>query len=220
MSKSESSNEQPPYDLNSLESLGCHMMFGEVNTDTAFSACDFIVKSNLMRRTNDPITIIVNTVGGDCTEGFAIIDLIETSRIPVSTVGIGSIASMGVLLIAGGTRGLRTMTKNTEVMAHQFSAYFSGKQHELIATQAAYTMLEQRFLRHFLRHSSMTEKKIRDVLFAPSDRYLSPTECKKYGLIDRVVDFFDQPAEAPVKRVRADRVASAPAKPRVAAKRR
>jgi len=194
--------EQPPYDLNSLESMGCHMFFGEVNTDSAFSAVEFILKSNLIRTSSEPLTMLINTPGGECAEGFAVIDLMETSRIPIATVGIGTVMSMGVLLLSGGTKGLRTLTKNAEVMAHQFAGYFAGKQHELIATQNAYKMLEARFFRHFLTHSTMTEKQIRDVLFSPSDRYLTPAECKKYGLVDRVVEYFDAPfTQTQLKRV-------------------
>lgn len=210
--------EQPPYDMNSLESMGCHMFWSDVDADTSHAACEFIIKSNLIQRNDDPITIIINSVGGECGEGFAVIDLMDTSRLPIATVGTGSIMSMGLLLVSAGTKGMRTMTKNTEIMAHQFSGYFSGKQHELIATQHAYTMLEKKFVRHFERHSTMTEKQIRDVLFAPSDRYLTPQECKSFGLIDRVVDYFDQPVEERVlKKVRAGRVALPLAKPRSAA---
>lgn len=198
--------EQPPYDMNSLESLGCHMFWSDVDDESSHAACEFIIKSNLIQRDDDPITIIINSVGGECGEGFAVIDLMDTSRIPIATVGTGSIMSMGLLLVSAGTHGMRSLTKNTEIMAHQFSGYFSGKQHELIATQTAYTMLEAKFVRHFQRHSTMSEKQIRDVLFAPSDRYLTPQECKSYGLVDRIVEYFDQPIDDRVlKKVRADR---------------
>jgi len=187
-------DDQLPYDMHSLESLGCHMLFGEIDIDTSYAACEFILKSNLSRNSSDPLTILINTVGGETGEGFSIIDLMETSRLPISTVGIGTVASMGVLLVSGGTRGLRTLTKNAEVMAHQFSGYFSGKQHELIAVHAAYAQLEERFVKHFLKHSTMSKKQIMDVLFSPSDRYLTPAECLKYGLVDRVVEYIDGPA--------------------------
>ena len=35
------------------------------------------------------------------------------------------------------------------------------------------------------------EKQVRDVLFSPSDRYLTPAELKRYGLVDRVVEYAD-----------------------------
>lgn len=207
----ESLDDDSLYDDSSLESLGCHMFFGDVDSETSYNACEFILKSNILQQTLDPITIFLNSVGGECSEGFAVIDLMNTSRIPVATVGIGNIMSMGVLLLSAGTPGHRTITKNTEVMAHQFAGYFEGKQHELIAVQHAYKLLEQKFIKHFLRHSNMSEKQIRDVLFAPSDRYLTPAECKKFGLVDRVVACFEptKPTPAkPVKKRRAGRSSS------------
>jgi ATP-dependent Clp protease protease subunit len=192
------------YDSNSLESMGCHMFFGEVDVESSLAACDFILKSSMIRATKQPLTMFVNSVGGDCQAGFAVIDLMETSRIPIATVGIGTVMSMGVLLVSGGTKGMRTITKNCEIMAHQFSSGVGEmKYHDLIATNQAYHQLEHRFMRHFLKHSTMTEKQIRDVLFAPSDRYLTPADFKRYGLCDRVVEYFDQPLPTPArKRVR------------------
>lgn len=223
MSKSSESTEatmleQSVYDMFSLESMGCHLFWSEVDADSSRAACEFIIKSNLLRQ-HDPITMLINSVGGECGEGFAVIDLMDTSRIPISTVGTGSIMSMGLLLVSAGTHGLRSLTKNTEIMAHQFSGYFSGKQHELIATQTAYTLLEAKFVKHFERHSTMSEKQIRDVLFSPSDRYLTPQECKSFGLVDRIVDYFDQPIDGRlIKRVREGRSASAQLKRPIAAK--
>lgn len=193
MSKDDSQTSDKLYDDLTLASMGAHMFFGPVDSDTSYDACQFILKSNMFYKEKKPLTMFFNTGGGEASDGFAVIDLMETSRLPIATVGIGTICSMGVLLISAGNHGLRTLTKNAEVMAHQFSGYFDGKQHELIAQQTAYKMLERRFIRHFLNHSTMTEAQIRDVLFAPSDRYLTPLECKKFGLVDRVVEYAEVP---------------------------
>lgn len=204
MSKSDSQTTDKAYDDLTLASMGAHMFFGPVDNDSAYDACQFILKSNMFYKEKRALTMFFNTGGGETADGFAVIDLMETSRLPIATVGIGTICSMGVLLISAGNHGMRTLTKNAEVMAHQFSGYFDGKQHELIAQQQAYKMLERRFIRHFLNHSTMTEAQIRDILFAPSDRYLTPLECKKFGLVDRVVEFADVSAvltRAPTKKL-------------------
>lgn len=178
------------YDSISLEALGTHLFYGEVNEERSHAASEFLIKSNLFYNHENakPLTMVLNTPGGDCSEGFAVIDLMESSRIPVATLGVGEIASMGVLMLSAGHPGMRTITKNTQIMAHQFDAIVSGKHHELIATAKAFEHLEQRFIKHFLRHSKMTEKQIRSVLFSPTDRYLTPDECLAYGLVDRVVE--------------------------------
>jgi len=198
------------YDDLTLESLGVHQFFGEVDEEKSKAACEFILKSNILKKDLSALTIILNTVGGECGEAFAIIDVMDASRLPISTVGIGNIMSMGVLLLSGGTKGRRVITKNTEIMAHQFAGYFEGKQHELIATQTSFRLLEARFIRHFIRHSSMSEKQVRDVLFGPSDRYLTPAELKKYGLVDRVVEYAEAPI--PVKRGGRSAAAAPPAR--------
>lgn len=212
--------ESNTYDDESLESMGCHLFFGDVDVETSYAACEFIMKSNLRNKNMDPITIVINSGGGESGDGFAVIDLMSSSRLPIATVGTGSIMSMGLLLVSAGSPGLRTLTKNTEIMAHQFSGYFAGKQHELIATQTAYGMLESKFVRHFQKHSTMSEKQIRDVLFAPSDRYLTPQECKAFGLVDRIVEHFDAPIPpAALRKALADRSASPKSKRPVAPRR-
>lgn len=181
------SNAKSPMDNQSLNALGCHMLFGEVDQVSSHVACEFIIKSNILKA--EAGTLFINTEGGATSDGFAIIDCMETSAIPIHTVALGMCMSMGVLIVSAGHKGTRMMTKNTEVMAHQFAGYFEGKQHELIAVQASFKMLEERFLTHFMKHCKFkTEKQVRDILFAPSDRYLTPAECRKYGIIDKVVD--------------------------------
>ena len=118
--------------------------------------------------------------------------------------------SMGVLILAAGTKGKRIMTRNTTVMAHQFTGGNYAKFHELMENYKADVYMKNQFMQHFLRHTSMSEKQINDVLFGASDRYLSPTECKKFGIIDTVVDELpefnlDLPALQPAPQPRAGR---------------
>ena len=170
----------------SLESLGAHLMFGEVHTDTMKEAINFILKANIIF--NDDITLVLNTVGGETSAGFALIDIMEASRLHVRTVGMGNIISMGMLLICAGHKGKRFMLKNSCAMAHQFSGWSEGKFHELMSTQKAFEYLKTQMVTHFLRHTKMSEKQVMDIMFGPTDRYLSPSECKKFGIVDHVVD--------------------------------
>jgi ATP-dependent Clp protease protease subunit len=172
----------------SLESLGYHLIFGDVDSDTMKDAVDFIIKANLLFPKQE-LTLLVNSPGGTCSDGFALIDIMHTSRLPIRTIASGCIMSMGVLLACAGHKGKRVMTRNTEVMAHQYAwGEDSIKFHELVARREAQEYLAYQFVQHFKRHSTMTEAQIKDVLFGPSDRWLTPAECKKFGLIDHVVD--------------------------------
>lgn len=189
----------------SLQSLGAYMLFGGIDSGTSLDACEFIIKANLLQAGASPLTFIINSEGGQVNDGFAIIDVMETSRLPVQTIGIGLIASMALLILAAGNKGTRTITKNTEIMAHQWMGGMEGKFHELMAVTNEHLRLKSLFVDHFKRHSFMNERQINDVLFAPSDRWLSPQECKKFGLCDRISEFLDipeikAPRRRPVKR--------------------
>lgn len=186
------------FDALTLGNLGTHLLFDEINEVSAKTCAEFIIKSNLVF--NDrTLTLFINSEGGGVADGFSIIDVMNTSRLPIRTVGIGMIASMGLLILCAGTRGERVITKNTEIMAHQFSAFMGGKHHELMAVQKSYIRLQNQFIKHFKLHSKMTEKQIQSILFAPSDMYLEPHELLKFGLVDHVVDYFDQPSFASQK---------------------
>lgn len=80
------------------------------------------------------------------------------------------------------------MTRNCEVMAHQFWGEIDGKFHDLLAQTKALEYTQHQFMQHFLRHSNMSEGQIKDILFGPTDRWLTPAECKDFGLIDEIVD--------------------------------
>lgn len=170
----------------SLETFGMHVIFGDVDTSTMKDAITFVLKANALYDT--PISLILNTVGGSTSDGFALVDLMSMSKIPVHTIGVGDIMSMGLLILSAGTKGHRTITRNATVMAHQFANTLEGKFHELESSYSSMVHLKNKFIQHFKRHSKMTDKQINDIVFGPTDRYLTPTECKKYGLIDEIID--------------------------------
>lgn len=175
-------------DTLSLQTLGAYMFFEEVDSESSKELCEFIIKANYVFPKEVPLTILINSPGGSVYDGFGVIDLMEMSRLKIQTVAVGSIASMATLIFTAGTKGLRTMTRNSFMMTHQFSAYFEGKYHEIIAQRGHDDDLHKRFVQHFLRHSKMTEKQIKEILLGASDTWISSKDALKYGLCDRVQD--------------------------------
>lgn len=172
----------------SLQSTGAHLLFGDIDTQSIKETIEFIIKANRICKCADQLTLFINTPGGSLSDGFALIDVMQISRLPVKTFGLGMIMSMGVYILAAGHKGSRAITRNTDIMAHQFWAGAEGKHHELMAMTKVYQYAELQTIRHFKNHSTMSEKQIRDILFSPTDRYLTPAEAKKLGLVDVVVD--------------------------------
>lgn len=172
----------------SLESLGVHLLFGDVHEESMRAAVEFVLKANIILTDFSEITLCLNTLGGNCYDGFALIDVMSASRLPVKTVGMGNIVSMGVFLLSAGYKGKRVITKNTQVMAHQHFGGNGAKFHELVASHKSELYLHSQMMHHFLTHTKMTERQIKDIVLGPTDRWLTPHECKKLGIVDHVVD--------------------------------
>lgn len=185
----------PQFESISLSSIGVHLLFGEIDLNTSYDTVEFLLKANMLLEDGFPLTMMINSAGGNVIDGWAIIDVMEMSRLPVSTVAIGEIGSMGVLIFSAGTKGLRVLTPSAMIMAHQFSSETWGKMHELVAARSMHDKLDNQFVQHFLKHSTMNEKQIRDILMGPSDRYLTPEECIKYGLADQIRGVWDWPTK-------------------------
>ena len=179
----------------SLTNLGAYMLFEEIHEDSSLRLCEYLLKANMICDPRDTLTLFINSPGGSVTDGWAIIDVMEASRVDIQTVALGCIASMGVLIFVAGTKGKRIMAPKTAVMTHQFSTAFYGKQHELIAARKFHDTLEQQFIAHFLRHTKMTEKQIREFLLKPSDTWLTAEECLKLGICDEIRDPWDEPED-------------------------
>lgn len=171
------------------------MLFDEINTFVAKDVCEFILKANMLFEDN--ITLFVNSPGGICTDGFAIIDFMNASRIPIATRAVGEIASMGVSIFVSGSPGMRTMAPNTAVMTHQFSGGMYGKAHELLSVNKYHEKLHNIFVAHFVKNTKLTAKQVNDILLGPSDKYLDAKECLKYGICDRIAYPWDMEDEYP-----------------------
>lgn len=175
----------------SLSSMGVYMLFDEINEGSSKAACDFLLKANLLFPSDHTVTMFINSQGGNVSDGWAIIDIMETSHIGIQTVGIGEIASMAACIFVSGDKSKRMLSKNSYIMTHQFAGFLAGKAHEMIAARKIHDKLETQFIKHFVHHTKMSEKQVRDILLRESDTWLDPKECLKYGLCDIVSDPWD-----------------------------
>lgn len=70
-------------------------------------------------RSEAPITLCLNSPGGDVTSMYAIHDAIRTSRAPVRVIASGQVASAAVLILACGAAGSRLVMESTVLMSHE-----------------------------------------------------------------------------------------------------
>jgi len=134
----------------------------------------------------ETLTLIISSYGGDLHAAFALIDVMRGSRIPVHTVGLGIIASAGLLTFIAGQPGQRSITPNTSILSHQYSMGSFVKEHELMSSMRQADLLTKKLISHYRKCTKLKETVIRDKLLPPQDVWLSPEEAVELGLADTI----------------------------------
>jgi ATP-dependent Clp protease protease subunit len=149
---------------------------------------DVIVAQLLFLERQDPnadIEMYVNSPGGSVYHGLAIYDAMQHIKCDVATTVVGIAASMGSIILAGGTKGKRSALPNSRVMIHQVSSGFRGTLAD-INVQVAETQLLMTRLMEIL--SAHTGKDVTTVTAdCDRDKWMSADEAAAYGIIDQVI---------------------------------
>lgn len=131
------------------------------------------------------IELYINSPGGSVSAGLAIYDTMQFVTCDVATTCIGQAASMGSLLLAGGTKGKRYCLEHARVMIHQVSAGFQGTGTD-IQIQAEEILRYKRTLNEILaKHTGQTVEKVTQD--CERDYFMSAEQAKEYGIIDHVL---------------------------------
>ena len=162
------------------------------DSNTTKPVIQTIIEKNLMPNSQRPneLTLVINSPGGQVHSAFALIDTMKGSAIPVKTVGLGMIASCGLLTFMSGTKGRRVITPNTSILSHQYSWGSVGKEHELFARVKEFELSTARMMDHYKKCTGLSEKKIREILLPAEDVWLSAKEAVKYGIADKIVSTY------------------------------
>ena len=169
-----------------LYQKGIYLFMGPVEADTCKDAIEFVLKQNIEKKKQKRLQFLICSNGGEVPSCFALIDVMRGSSIPIHTVGLGVIASCGLLLFIAGEKGHRTLTPNTSVLSHQYSWSNYGKEHELFAQVKEFELSTKRMLNHYKKCTGLTEKDIREYLLPPEDVWLAGPEAKKLGICDNI----------------------------------
>lgn len=179
-------------DLEYLDSSNIFIFMEDFNNKNVKPVIDWIINKNLMPQSERPqhLTLVINSPGGEMHSAFALIDIMRGSAIPVHTVGLGLIASCGLLTFMAGTKGHRIITPNTSILSHQYSWGSHGKEHELLSRVKEFELSTERMLKLYKKCTGMGEKDIRKYLLPPEDVWLSADEAVKHGIADKIKTTF------------------------------
>ena len=131
------------------------------------------------------IEIYINSPGGSVFAGLAIYDTMHTIKPDVATICVGMAASMGAVLLAGGTPKKRYSLPHSRIMIHQVSAGFQGTSID-IDIQAREIIKTNDTLAHILHsHTNQPIDRIKNDILR--DFYMSAEEAVEYGVVDEVL---------------------------------
>ena len=172
-----------------LNDHGMYVFMDDVSAESIRPVVEWILHENHVRKKKfKELLLMVCSNGGNISEAFALIDVMTASRIPIKTVGLGSIASSGLLIFLSGYKGRRVLTPNTSILSHQFSWDVGGKAHELFATVKEFDLTQKRMIEHYRKCTGLADDVIRTVLLPPQDVYLDAQEALRYNICDHVAD--------------------------------
>ena len=152
------------------------------------SVANAVIAQMLFLEAEDPdkdIHLYINSPGGVVTAGMAIYDTMQYIKPDVSTICVGSAASMGAVLLAAGTKGKRYALPHARVMIHQPLGGVQGQASEIeIHAREILRMREE--LNGILASRSGQDIEVvaRDT---DRDNFMSAQDAVEYGLIDEVL---------------------------------
>lgn len=182
-----SGNSERAYDLYS-RLLKDRIIFvdGEINDQTA----DLVVAQLLFLESENPekdINMYINSPGGSVTAGLAIYDTMQYVRCDIQTICLGQAASMGAILLAGGTKGKRYALPSSRVMIHQPRGGAEGQESDIAIRAKEIIRLKKLSIEYLAEQTGKTQEELsRDM---ERDFFMSAEEACEYGIVDQVMKF-------------------------------
>jgi ATP-dependent Clp protease, protease subunit len=132
------------------------------------------------------IMMYINSPGGSFTAMTAIYDTMQFVRPDIQTCCLGQAASAAAVLLGAGATGKRMALPNSRIIIHQPATEGGYAQGSDIEIQAKEILRMRSQLEEMLaRHTTQPVEKVRKDI--DRDKFLTATEAKDYGLVDRVL---------------------------------
>ena len=148
-----------------------------------------IIAQILFLESEDPkkdISLYINSPGGSVSSGMAIYDTMQFCKPDISTLCIGQAASMGAVLLAGGSKNKRFALPNSRVMIHQPLGGFQGQSTDIQIHAQEIQKVRENLNSILSKHTGNDINKIsKDT---DRDNFMNANEAKEYGIIDSVLE--------------------------------
>jgi ATP-dependent Clp protease, protease subunit len=157
---------------------------GEITDATS----DLVVAQILYLESENPekdISMYINSPGGSVTAGLAIYDTMQYVKCDIQTICLGQAASMGAILLAGGTAGKRLGLPSSRIMIHQPWGGVEGQESDISIQAKEIVRLKKLTIDYFSHHTKKTPEQVAADM--ERDFYMSVEDALAYGIIDHIM---------------------------------
>lgn len=148
-----------------------------------------IVAQLLYLEKKDPdkdIVMFVNTPGGEVYSGMAIYDVMQYVKCDVSTICVGLAASMGSVILAGGTKGKRFALPHSKVMIHQPLGGAEWQATDIVIQAEEILKIKNMFIDLVAKHTGQKRDQVEKDM--ERNKWMTAEEALKYGIIDKIIE--------------------------------
>lgn len=143
---------------------------------------------------NQDIKMYINSPGGSVTAGLAIYDTMQLVEPNIQTYCLGQAASMGAVLLSGGSKGKRFALPHSRVMIHQPHGGMGGTALDMEIQVQEILKMKKQLEGIMAQHAGRTAEELSEA--CERDNFMSPEEAKEFGLIDHIVARVEDVPEA------------------------
>ena len=179
-------------DVSAAEKIGLgllnnhvHFLTGEINEENIEETIKWIVYENITcGSAPKTLTLYINSTGGALSDSLGLIDIMQVSKCPIATIGVGSICSAAFMIFSSGTKGQRYIAKNTSIMCHQYSDGIEGKHHDIKSRFKEVELTNARMINVLKENTGLDTRTIKSKLLNATDVWLTAEEMVELGIAD------------------------------------
>ena len=182
----QSARGERAYDIYSRLLKDRIIFIGEPVTD---HLANLVIAEMLFLEKEDPdadIDVYINSPGGSVTAGLAMYDVMQMVKCDVATICVGWAASMGAILLAGGSPGKRYALPHSRIMIHSVAGGYEGTVQDAEIRLREMVHLHDALNLILANHTGQPLDKVKHDM--DRDYFMSPEEALTYGIIDKIAE--------------------------------
>ncbi len=153
------------------------------------NVANLIIAQLLFLEREDPekdINLYVNSPGGLIYPGLAIYDTMQLIKAPISTICVGSTASLATVLLSAGEKGRRYALPNSTVHMHPAGGGIRGYAPDVEIQARELLRMQSKIHEIMAKHTGQTIEKIAKDF--DRDYYMDAQGAVEYGIVDEILE--------------------------------